>query len=124
MSSKQSDPQRDPADALQQLCAIFGDFQRYWNEEEAEDAMVDGVHAAWTNHRLLMEFLDFFAQQHGSVTEQQMQLLGDWVNQAVTLNDDLANAVTTCFLGHAREMHVNQILAPYLSAQAKAMARG
>jgi hypothetical protein len=123
MSTKHVKPQRDPADALQELCGMFAEFDRWWKDEEAEDAMVDGVHSALTHHRLLMEFLDFFAQQHGSFTEQQLRLLGGWVNQAVAMNDELANAVSSAFLGHSRELNVHQVLAPYLSPQAKDKAQ-
>jgi hypothetical protein len=115
--------QRGPLDALRELCSIFPEFERWWNEEEAEDSLVDGVHLELTNHRVLMEFLGYFAKRHGSFTEQQWRSFGAWVNEAVGVDDDLENAVSTCFLEHCRALRLNRILAPYLSPQAKRKSR-
>jgi hypothetical protein len=111
--------QRGPADSLRALCAIFPEFERWWNEEETEDGLVDGVHCELTNHRVLMELVDFFAKHHRSFTEKQLRSLGAWVNEAVTIDDDLGNAVTTCFLEHCRKLRLDRVLAPYLSRQSK-----
>ena len=119
MTTQPVTTQRDPSDALRELCTIAPGFKSWWDEEEAEDRMVDGVHSDLTHHRLMIEFLDFFAKQHASFTAQQLRSLGTWVNQAVVVQDELGTAVATSFLQHSREVHVNKVLAPYLSAQAK-----
>jgi hypothetical protein len=114
---------RDASDALQQLFAVTVEFERWWNEEESEDRLVDGVHAELTNHRVLMEFFDFFAQNHGGLSEAQRRALGAWVSEAVATDDDLGVAVATCFLRNCRDVHLERVLAPYLSASAKAKSR-
>ena len=120
MSTRPQKAPRDPAAALRQLCDISVAFERWWNDEETEDRLVDGVHSDLTNHRLLMEFFDFFANGHRSFTEPQLQLLGAWLNEAIALDDDLSDAVSSCFLRNCREQQLDQSLAPFLSARARA----
>lgn len=110
---------RRPQDTLRELCALFPEFETWWNEEEIEDGLVDGVHRELTHHHLMMEFLDFFGKRHGSFTEKQLRSLGEWVNRAVSVGDDLENAVSTCFLEHSHQARIDRVLAPYLSRQAK-----
>jgi hypothetical protein len=108
-----------PRDTLRQLWELFPDFEDWWKEEETEDVLVDGVHCELTHHRVMMEFLGFFAKHHKSFTEKQLRSFGDWVNRVVSRNDDLENAVSTCFLEHSHQVRIDRILAPYLSRQAK-----
>lgn len=111
--------QRRPQDTLRELCELFPAFESWWNDEETEDGLVDGVHRELTHHRLMMEFLDFFGKHHGSCTVKQLRSLGNWVNHAVSVDGDLENAVSTCFLAHSHQVRVDRVLAPYLSRQAK-----
>jgi hypothetical protein len=60
---------------------------------------------------------------HGSFTEKQLPTFGNWVNSAVSIGDDLENAVSTCFLGHAKQVSINRVLGPHLSAAAKRKMR-
>ena len=112
--------QRDAPDVLLQLCALSADFESWWSDEETEEHLVDGVHSELTNHRLLMEFFDYFAKNHQALTEEQRRSLGAWVSEAVVLDDDLGEAVTVCFLRNCREAHLHRVLAPYLSSHATA----
>ena len=111
--------QHRPQDTLRQLWELFPDFEDWWKEEETEDVLVDGVHCELTHHRVMMEFLGFFAKHQRSFTEKQLRSFGDWVNRVVSLDDDLENAVSTCFLQHSHQARIDRILAPYLSRQAK-----
>ena len=120
MSTSPGKPPRDPAAALRQLCHISVAFERWWNDEETEDRLVDGVHTDLTNHRLLMEFFDFFANTHRSFTEAQLRSLGAWLNEAIAIDDDLGDAVLSCFLQNCRDQHLDHSWAPYLSARARA----
>jgi hypothetical protein len=45
--------------------------------------------------------------------------LGEWVNQAVSVDDALENAVSTSFLEHARQVGIDRVLGPYLNSKAK-----
>lgn len=114
-----------PQETLLQLCELFPTFRDEWAEENAppEDGLFDGVYYEWTHHAVLSAFLGFFAQHHDAFTEVQLRRLGDWINNAVTNDDEIENAVATCFLEHMRQVRINRILAPYLSRQAKQKAR-
>ena len=122
MSTTTVTAQREPAEALRQLCTLCPDFERWWNDEEVEDRLVDGVHAELTHHHLAMEFLDYCAGNHATLNEQQLRSVGAWLNDAVAHEDELGEAVTNCFLQNCREKNLDRVFAPYLSRQAKAKA--
>jgi hypothetical protein len=103
-----------PPDTLRELCEMFPAFERWWNEEEAEDEKIDGVHLELTHHHVMMEFLGFFAGNRGAFREPELRALGRWVNRTAAEGGELAKAVTDCFLGHAREAGVEGVLDPYL----------
>lgn len=117
-------PQR-PQETLRQLCAIFPAFEAAWAEEGAppEDGLVDGVYYEWSHHAILSDFLEFFAKNHASFSEQQLRAVGEWINDAVFDGGDLENAVSTCFLEHTRGVRINRTLQPYLSPEAKRRQR-
>ena len=60
-----------------------------------------------------------FSKNHSSFTERQLRRFGDWISEAVSVDSDLENAVSTCFLEHMRQVKINRVLAPYLSPVAK-----
>lgn len=114
-----------PQETLTQLYTIFPTFVASWAEEEAPaaDGLVDGVYYEWTHHAVLRNFLEFFASNRESFTAKQLQTFGEWVNRAVSKEDELENAISTCFLEHAKQVGINRAIAPYLSANAKAKLR-
>ena len=57
--------QQRPQETLRQLCEIFPDFDEWWKIRESpspEDGFVDGVFYQWTHHRVMQEFLMYFAR--------------------------------------------------------------
>ena len=92
MSTTTVTAQREPAEALRQLCTLCPDFERWWNDEEVEDRLVDGVHAELTHHHLAMEFLDYCAGNHATLNEQQLRAIGAWLSDAVAHDDALGDA--------------------------------
>ena len=112
-----------PQETLQQLCEVFPSFGAWWEKEEEapppEDGLVDGVYYEWSHHAVLRQFLLYFSMNHESFTRRQLQRFGAWVDNAIAVKSDLENAVSTCFLEHMRQVKVNRVLAPYLSANAK-----
>jgi hypothetical protein len=116
---------QSPQETLRQLCAIFPAFEASWAEEDAtpEDGLVDGVYYEWSHHAVLRNFLGYVATDRESFTPKQLRALGEWINRAVTDDDDLENAVSTCFLEHARQVHIDRVLGPYLSSKARDKSR-
>ena len=54
---------------------------------------------------------------HETFTANQLRAFGEWVNGAVSVEPE--NAVSTCFLEHARQIRIDRVLRPYLSSKAK-----
>jgi hypothetical protein len=110
-----------PQETLRDLCEMFPSFEEWWKDEQAppEDGLVDGVYYKWTHHRVMFEFLEYFAKNHESFTEKQLKRFGDWLNAAVSSYSDLENAISTCFLEHMHQVKINRVLAPYLLRAAK-----
>ena len=115
--------QQRAQETLRQLCEVFPDFEEWWKVAESpppEDGLVDGVFYQWTHHRVMQEFLMYFAKKHSFFTERQLRRFGDWISKAVAVDGHIENAVSTCFLEHTRQVKINRVLAPYLSPVTKA----
>ena len=110
-----------PQDTLRQLCEIFPPFKDAWDKEGAppENGLVDGVYYKWTHRHVVQAFLGYFSAHHSSFSERQLQQFGSWLNRAISVANDLENAVSTCFLEHTRQVRIDRLLAPYLSRRAK-----
>ncbi len=64
-------------------------------------------------------FAEYFGAEGGAASERQLQALGGLINEAVAVDDELENAVSTCMLEHLRQIKAYKILSPYLSPKAK-----
>jgi len=99
-----------PKDTMAFLVALDPAFEA---ELDADD--LDGL----SHHRVMMAFASHFGARHGSYSPKQLAQLGNWLNAGVAAGGELENAISTCFLEHARQLKVNRVLAPYLSPLAK-----
>ncbi len=107
-----------PQETLRQLCGIFPDFEALWAEEAAppEDGLVDGVYYEWTHHAVMRSFLAYFSYHQEQFTHKQLRDIGKWIDRAVSEDDDLENAVSTCFLEHgAASWSQSNPMAPFVS---------
>ena len=87
------------------LVYIFPAFEEYIDEDtEALDS-------------LFQDFIYFYGKNE--FQEKQLQHLAKFINEAVELQDDLENAISTCFLEHLRQIKGDEILRPLLTKQAK-----
>jgi len=73
-----------------------------------------------TFHRVMREFTYSFGKAATSLSAVQLRQIGNLVNEAVAHNDDLENAVATCFLEHLHQVSALKALWPYLSQKARA----
>jgi hypothetical protein len=107
-----------PQEVLSSLCGIYPDFQAEW-EFGGENPYIqeDG---SFSLHAVYMTFLPFFAEQARSSSEAQLSAVAALINAAVEAGGKSENAVATCFLEHAGQLRVREILSPLLSAAAKA----
>jgi hypothetical protein len=94
-------------DTMEFLVALDSAFETELEVEDSEEL---------TLHRVMMIFAQYFGANHSRFSQKQLRRLGDWLSTAVSAGDELENAVSTCFLEHARQL---KVLAPQLSQLAK-----
>jgi hypothetical protein len=90
---------------------IFPGFSAYCEEEE--------IQPDTTLHFVMRDFTTYFGSYRDTFTESQLRKVGQFINDAVAIDDNLENAVSTCFLEHLRQVSSYKTLAPFLSRQAK-----
>jgi len=93
------------------LTEIFPGFSAYCEDEE--------IQPETTLHFVMTEFTSYFSGNRDTFSEFQLKKLAHFINDAVAVDDNLENAVSTCFLEHLRQVRSYKILAPFLSRQAK-----
>jgi hypothetical protein len=64
-------------------------------------------------------FTQCFGADHQEFSERQLTSLGQLLDEAVMVDDQLENAVSTCMLEHLRQINGYKALSPYLSKTAK-----
>lgn len=72
-----------------------------------------------TFHRVMREFTYSFGKAANSLTAVSLHKIGNLVNEAVEQDDNLENAVATCFLEHLHQIHALKVLWPYLSPKSR-----
>ena len=105
-----------PPEPIQLLRSLKGIFPQFGDEEVVADlqgAFGTGLHC------VMRHFTDYFSETHSQSTERQLSALGRLLDDAVTVDDNLENAVATCLLEHLRQINAYKLLSPYLSQRAK-----
>ncbi len=72
-------------------------------------------------HGIVLEFSAAFGAEEA--TQDQIEGLAEFVEQAVAVDDQLANAVSTCFLEHLRQIDRRNVLYSRLSREARRHVR-
>jgi hypothetical protein len=98
------------------LIALFPGFAEYHSLDDLEESERDD---AATLHSIMMPFTQYFGRDLSIFTDKQLKTLANLLNDAVSIDDDLENGVSTCFLEHLRQIRGYKALAHYLSAVAK-----
>ena len=93
------------------LTEIFPGFSAHCEDEE--------IQPDTTLHFVMSDFTTYFSGNRDTLSESQLRKLAQFINDAVAVDDNLENAVGTCFLEHLRQVRSYKILAPFLSRQAK-----
>ena len=108
-----------PASARQlwsELILLFPDFAEDHTAADLEESERNGTP---TLHSVMIPFTHYFGGAQRALSVRQLRELGMLLNDAVELDDDLENAVSTCFLEHLRQYDGYKALAPFLSKRAK-----
>jgi hypothetical protein len=101
-----------PQELSASLEAIFPEFG-------SEDVLHDVETADYGLHSVMRYFAEYFGAEGSNASEKQLQALGGLIDEAVAVDDQLENAVSTCMLEHLRQIKAYKILSPYLSRKAK-----
>lgn len=101
-----------PESLAQVLAEYFPIFS-----EELVDEEID------SHHLVLMLFAPISAQALESADERTIRRFCDLINQMVSAGGELENAASTCFLEHASQIGVRNIIRPFLSKEAEAELR-
>lgn len=92
--------------------AIFSEFG-------SENVLHDVETSDYGLHSVMRCFTEYFGAEGSTTSERQLQALGGLIDEAVAVDDQLENAVSTCMLEHLRQIKAYKILSPYLSRKAK-----
>ena len=103
-----------------ELVRVFPDFVEEHTAADLEESERDGTP---TLHSVMIPFMQFFGGVQRTLSAKQLKELSTLLNDAVELDDDLENAVSTCFLEHLRQIGGYKALAPFLSKRAKEKTR-
>jgi hypothetical protein len=98
------------------LVEIFSDFCEECTADELAKIESDGYAM---KHSVMHHFAYYFGCHQMRFSKQQLTKLGTLLSEAVSVDDDLENAVSTCFLEHLRQLEGYKVLGPFLSADAK-----
>jgi hypothetical protein len=85
----------------------------------AEDCLEEELQEETTLHFVMQDFTTYFGGKNETFSESQIKTLAGFINEAIVVDDDLENAVGTCFLEHLHQIRGYKALAPFLSRQAK-----
>jgi hypothetical protein len=106
----------EPKQLLTFLKATFFDF--------GQDDLVQEVESsAHGLHCVSYHFTEYFSTHHRTFSTHQLQQLGRLINDAVSLDDNLENVVSTCLLEHLHQIRAYKALSLYLSNEAKRKTR-
>lgn len=89
------------------LVGIFPSFNTYVDEDTE------------TLHSLFQDFIYFYGKHQSTFEKKQLQHLAEFIDSAIEIQDDLENAVSTCFLEHLRQINAEKALKPLLTQSAK-----
>lgn len=107
-----------PQELLSALCGIYPDFQQEWDfGGENPYLNEDG---SFSLHAVYMTFLPFFASKGRTSSQAQLHWVAALLNAAVEAGGESENAASTCFLEHAGQVRLRELLNPLLSPAAKA----
>ncbi|HEX3104515.1 MAG TPA: hypothetical protein VHQ22_08705 [Terriglobales bacterium] len=94
-------------------------LQTIFPEFSSEDVLHDVGTSDYGLHTVMRNFTEYFGAEGSTASERQLRALGGLIDEAVAVDDQLENAVSTCMLEHLRQIKAYKILSPYLSRKAK-----
>jgi len=103
-----------PQDLVDQLIRLFPTFLQEWDEGESF-----GYHGDYEFHTVFLIFGPKSYEFLKKAAPNQIREFCILVNHLVEKGGDFENAVSTCFLEHASQLGVREIIEPFLSTEAR-----
>jgi len=105
-----------PQAILERLVALFPEFAAHWDDPGNCFREDDG---SFNSYGVFAEFSGFFRDRYEQLSPDQLgalgQLVSDWAGSP---DDELANAVATCFLEHVACERFSRGFRQHLSGEA------
>jgi len=89
----------------------------------AKDCPAEEIESDATMHSVMRDFTPYFSGSLERFSEKQLRSLGSFLNEAVSVDNDLESAVGTCFLEHLHQVRSYKAWAQFLSTIAKRKTR-
>jgi len=106
---------QSPAEVLGEVVAIFPEFKREWENENAY-IREDG---SYSIHSVYMVFLEFLSCKKTANSADQLKQIATLINGAVAAGGDSENAISTCLLEHLKQVGLDSVLKPFMSSEAR-----
>ncbi len=106
-----------PPEPMELLASLTSIFPQFGNQDIVED--VAGSPVGIGLHCVMHHFTCYFGADLQEFSESQLASLGRLLDEAVMVDDQLENAVSTCLLEHLRQISAYTAISPYLSKRAK-----
>jgi hypothetical protein len=104
-----------PEQIVKLLISIFPEFEGEWDNGEGFGYEDNNFSA----HSVFLTYGPISKKLLESANDKKIKKFCEFVNLLVKEGGDSENAVSTCFLEHASQLNVRNIIKPYLSKEAK-----
>ncbi len=106
-----------PPKPMELLASLTGIFPQFGNQDIVVDVADSPVGIGL--HCVMHHFTCYFGADLQKFSARQLTSLGQLLDEAVLVDDQLENAVSTCLLEHLRQISAYRALSPYLSKRAR-----
>jgi hypothetical protein len=89
-----------------ELVRLFPDFVRDHSEQDLAER--EEIGAPGGLQSVMLAFTPYFGGARYTFSQKQLRAFGEFLNEAVAIDDDLENAVSTCFLEHLSQRRANR----------------
>ena len=105
--------QRNIEEVEKILTDIFPSYVEQLKEDKKEQEWEYSIHS------LFLDFIHYFSSNIEEFNSKQLKKMANFINEAVEIDDNLENAISTCFLEHLYQVNSLKQIKPMLSKLAK-----
>ena len=105
--------QRNILEVEKVLVSIFPTYAELLKQDKEDQEW------EYSMHSLFRDFIHYFSENIKEMDSKQLKKMANFINEAVEIDDDLENAISTCFLEHLYQVNAVKQIKPMLSKLAK-----